>query len=293
MAFLLMAAAQPGGQLASGSGPAVPAAAVTTRPYFPLQAGDRRMYLYANGDVADERTAGPITLDGHRVWSFTAVGHGSDRVVYCEDAGGATRMHGIDTDNMTIRFSPDATVLGNTADLGTTWHSEGRCIVDRIWAVPYSLDVTVQGVGVSCSTKAGEFADCLEIKILGRIGSEPDPDRIEETWWLARGVGLVKATDEVYPNESRELVYARIGDREYGVRPPAVGDFNADGKVDVEDARLLLEAYLSGRYGVEFDIYPYDFTPPDIIPRPDGLIDQMDLATFADLWRAYHPPAAP
>lgn len=269
------------------------AAAVVTRAYLPLQAGDRRLHLYANGDVADERTAGPVTVDGHQAWKFSSTGHGSDRVVYLEDVSGATYMHGFDTDNMAVRFAPHPKLLAPDAYQGAKWHSEGQCIVGGVWTVAYQFDVTVEQVHASCSTQAGMFEDCLVLRILGQIGTDPDADYIEEVWWLARDVGLVKVTDDANPNENHELLYASVGGREYGTRPPAVGDFNADGRVDVEDGRLLLEVYLKGQYSVEFDIYPCYFSPPEIVPRPDGLIDDRDLAIFIELWRAYHSPAAP
>lgn len=293
LAFLLTGLAPSEAPADSGPDFARPAAAVVTRAYLPLQAGDRRLYLYANGDVADERTAGPVTVDGHQTWKFSSTGHGSGRVIYLEDINGATYMHGFDADDMTVRFSPHPKLLAPNAYEGAKWHSEGKCIVGGIWTVAYYLDVTVEQVHASCSTQAGTFEDCLVLRILGQIGTGPDADYIEEVWWLARDVGVVKVTDDANPNESRELIYARVGGREYGTRPPAVGDFNGDGRVDVEDARLLLEAYLKAQYSVEFDIYPYDATPPEIIPRPDGLIDERDLATFIQLWRAYHPQAAP
>lgn len=65
-----------------------------------------------------------------------------------------------------------------------------------------------------------------------------------------------------------------------------VGDFDHDGDIDIIDFAMLAKVY-----GVKgdspADIGPFTGTPPYIIPEPDGVVDELDLKAFREMWRWY------
>ncbi len=198
-------------------------------------------------------------------------------------------------------LEPDLSALPPTVMEGGTTEEDGRLqrytVRGNLWwpELPwggYSLRAQARVVGVPMTVPAGVFKNCLVLDLAGTLrpaGKRPEQD-VDETWVLARDVGVIQVEDRITPARSRGLVYARVGGRTYGTepRPGRPGDLNADGFVDTTDARTLLDALLAGApgYRADCDLHPYSGVPPHVIPAPDGLLDAGDVAAFLAIWRS-------
>lgn len=65
------------------------------------------------------------------------------------------------------------------------------------------------------------------------------------------------------------------------------GDFNHDFTIDVQDVIAFNTAW------PDVDLAPFDASPPNVIPSPDGEVNLRDLAAFGQMWNWYYQDYEP
>lgn len=195
--------------------------------YWPLAAGDRWDFRIRH---ADGRTGTSVLLTeaasnigGATVYPQRKLVNGADllRIYPLADTADGIAIAGTDTSAPaagTIRFSPPL-LIPTTLEPGDSSDQTVAASGTGVGAATASARLEVRFVGTETVTvPAGTFPDCLQFT-LSQTALDAAGQRVSfgqagsRTWWLAEGVGLVKATDA--DNGTAELVSARVGGRTY------------------------------------------------------------------------------
>ena len=267
---------------------AADAFAVTTVSYFPFNDGDVRVFHDAVGGFLLFENISATTSFSTNVWEARVTQRpAAPRGPYVVDAfwkRDATTTRQILGGNLhppLAAFSPHV-VYPDDLVVGGPTTTSGNILVAGLVAGTFTYSLTVESIDAT----QGSFTHCVQlledvnvdVPIFGNF-------HYKTREWRQAGLGLVAIAPDVdgEPTEIALLVYAQVGGTTFGSLPSALGDFNADTLVNEADAGIFLDCYLGGgsAYQLVCDIYP--------LGLPDGVIDDNDLATFIQAWRAAHP----
>lgn len=195
--------------------------------YWPLATGDQWDFRirHADGRTGSSRllTEAPIGMGGATVYPQRKLVNGADllRIYPLADTAAGIAIAGTDTAAPmagTIRFDPPL-LIPTTLEPGDSSSQTVAATGTGVGAATASARLEVRFVGTeTVSVPAGTFPDCLQFTLaqtaLDAAGQRvPFGQAASRTWWLAEGVGLVKATDA--DNGTAELLSARVGGRSY------------------------------------------------------------------------------
>ena len=267
------------------------AASTDTAPYFPFHAGDQRIGVNSVGalkeTVVDLENAG-----GTLAWRVELTAAGSDETVvyyWRQSLLGPTIVGGIYS-NALILFDPPITIPA-AVSAGQVISSSGS-LVSADFGIPagsYQATLTITSTTAVADTYVGTFNNCLEILyditviVFGNSARTVTKER------RATGIGTVwLQTNAEEGSEPLTLLYAQVGDTYLG-NP---GDFNHDGRIDIADARAIVDMVLpgAGAYDPFMDLAPYHGDIPEIVPQFDGRIDADDLAAFIAIFAHSRSP---
>jgi hypothetical protein len=262
--------------------------------YFPLQAGNWYLYRKLDGSTRTVTVGSRTIINSAEAWPFEA--HEGDTVCetqwWTSDEKG-TRLTRYDEANSQIIFSPPPLLLPPVLRHWDLFTSTGDVRKNGNPHGTYSFQSYALETDATVTVSAGTFEHCLVLWLTGRVGPADSPDYIDRIYTLARGIGIIKIEGKPPADPIHlSLIYARVGDMDFGPVPTAgrPGDLDGDGYVTAADARRMVEVFLGGReaYIPSADLHPYNGDPPDITPLPDGLVEAQDVRAFMRIWEALY-----
>jgi hypothetical protein len=183
--------------------------------YFPLKPGMAWTFRFSasSGATGELTTA---NLAPRKVFGFTTVpqlntgGDKSYTEFYGDDGSGIRHVAIDESEGLQSRLSDHSYVIKLPIAAGTSWREIDRTFDGTV----YDATTTIESVSDNVSVPAGTFSGCIRIKSTGFASSAKGSARapgaaaglslaaadeevgIEDYYWLAPGVGPVKATHQ-------------------------------------------------------------------------------------------------
>jgi hypothetical protein len=183
--------------------------------YFPLKPGMAWTFRFTGSTGA----AGELTTTNQpprEVLGFTAVpqkNDGGDKAYtefYADDGSGIRHVAIDENEGLQSRLSDNSYVIKLPIAAGTSWQEIDRTFDGTV----YDATTRIESVNDNVSVPAGTFSGCIRIRSTGeasaakgsarapakvaglRLVAEDDDVSVEDYYWLAPGVGPVKATHQ-------------------------------------------------------------------------------------------------
>ncbi len=187
--------------------------------YFPLKAGMAWTFRFrgsggATGELTTTNLA-PRKLYGLTVFPQQTSGGEKTYTEFYADEGSGIRHAAIDEgEGLQSRMSDHSYVIKLPISVGTSWREIGRTFDGTV----YDATTSIESVSDKVSVPAGTFSGCVRIRSTGVAsavrGAASAPGgaaglslvasnqiSVEEYYWLAPGVGPVKATHQEIQGE--------------------------------------------------------------------------------------------
>ncbi len=193
--------------------------------YFPLGQGDTWTY----NDLARQKNethliSGTETVNGVDATKMITDVAGGDNYLLFDIYNGALRIHKIvDLDDIAgcgwsqIVFNPADIMIPAELSIGvkdtfSTTTKYTNCTGTSA-SQTTTLEVTLEAFE-DVTVPAGTFINCLRYKIviLNIVNDQGGTDNSDQTWWMAKGVGLVKTIEN---GRTEELISATVGGISY------------------------------------------------------------------------------
>jgi hypothetical protein len=182
--------------------------------YFPLKPGMAWTFRFLGSTGATgEMTT--INRPARKVFGFTTIPQqnlGGDKTYiefYADDGAGIRHVAIEQNAGLQSRLSDHSYVIKLPIKIGTTWHEIDRAFDGTL----YQATTTIESVDDKITVPAGTFSRCVRIKSTGFASSTKATARapgldsglrlvadgdvsIEDFYWLAPGVGPIKATHQ-------------------------------------------------------------------------------------------------
>jgi hypothetical protein len=179
--------------------------------YFPLKPGMAWTFRFTGSTGA----TGELTTTNQAprtVFGFTAVPQqnaGGDKAYtefYADDGSGIRHVAIDESEGLQSRLSDHSYVIKWPIAAGTSWHEIDRTFDGTV----YDATTRIESVNDNVGVPAGTFSGCLRIRSTGTASStkgtarasgpslvaDDDEVSVEDYYWLAPGVGPVKATHQ-------------------------------------------------------------------------------------------------
>lgn len=183
--------------------------------YFPVAAGNRWDYLFDKSDVASVKVLNKTAkINGSRTQIFSSA-FARTEMYFTNDQKGV-RLHGFRYNKVPVpgyglrtlktRFDPPVLIAHPSTNLGKTLSTNGT-----MWAkfsglgkvdIPFSASFSYLGLE-TVEVPAGNYPNAM--KIQGTINMPDAGNQLQETFYLAKGIGIIKQeesmADESYISE--------------------------------------------------------------------------------------------
>ncbi|HVA84195.1 MAG TPA: hypothetical protein VNF28_04790 [Candidatus Binataceae bacterium] len=183
--------------------------------YFPLKPGMAWTFRFSGASGA----TGELTTTNQaprKVFGFTAVPQqnaGGDKTYtefYADDGAGIRHVAIDESEGLQSRLSDHSYVIKLPIAAGTSWREIDRTFDGTV----YDATTRIESVSDNVSVPAGTFSGCIRIRSIGsasaakgsarapgaraglRLAADDDEVIVEDYYWLAPGVGPVKATHQ-------------------------------------------------------------------------------------------------
>jgi hypothetical protein len=183
--------------------------------YFPLKPGMAWTFRFSGSSGA----TGELTTanqEPRTIFGFTAVpqqnagGEKTYTEFYADDGSGIRHVAIDESEGLQSRLSDHSYVIKLPIAAGTSWSEIDRTFDGTV----YDATTRIESVSDNVSVPAGTFSGCIRIRSTGsasatkgsarvpgataglRLAADDDEVSIEDYYWLAPGVGPVKATHQ-------------------------------------------------------------------------------------------------
>ena len=182
--------------------------------YFPLKSGMAWTFRFSGSTGA----TGDLTTTNQsprEIFGFTAVpqqnagGEKTYTEFYADDGSGIRHVAIDENDGLQSRLSDHSYVIKSPVAAGTSWREIDRTFDGTV----YDATTRIESVNDNVSVPAGTFSGCIRIRSTGSASSakgsartpgataglrmvDDDEVSVEDYYWLAPGVGPVKATHQ-------------------------------------------------------------------------------------------------
>ena len=182
--------------------------------YFPLKPGMAWTFRFSGSTGATGELT-TVNQAPRQIFGFTAVpqqntgGDKSYTEFYADDGQGIRHVAIDETEGLQSRLSDHSYVIKLPISVGTAWHEIDRTFDGTV----YDATTKIESVSDNVSVPAGTFSGCVRIRSTGFASTMKGTARapgwafglrlvagddvsVEDYYWLAPGVGPVKATHQ-------------------------------------------------------------------------------------------------